>query len=350
MKTQSDARKRVAEGLYRSTTSGVYSAHFRCNGRVIKKSLKTTELVVAKRKLRDLRAESESIDPQREDDTLRALAERHLALEEHRAVSTKKKKARIVRSMERLWPGIEGIDIIARRVKPSDVELWLSRATKGCRKSTRNEYLFVAKQIFERGVLDGVLCESPAKHIKVEKREAVRRLTPSVEEFEKIVDFVRENKTNSVHESSADFIEFIGHSGLGNGEVANILHQDVDLNRNRIFIRRVKTDTGFYIPIFPKLKPVVLRLTNNAASSPEDRLLSVKNVKKSLGAACRELGLPHYTHRSLRRLFITNAIERGVDVKVIAEWQGHRDGGKLILDTYSHVRRPHHDAMAKLLK
>ena len=34
-------------------------------------------------------------------------------------------------------------------------------------------------------------------------------------------------------------------------------------------------------------------------------------------------------------MFITRAIERGVDVKVIAEWQGHKDGGKLILDTYS---------------
>jgi hypothetical protein len=36
-------------------------------------------------------------------------------------------------------------------------------------------------------------------------------------------------------------------------------------------------------------------------------------------------------------MFITRAIERGVDVKVIAEWQGYKDGGKLILDTYSAV-------------
>jgi site-specific recombinase XerD len=36
-------------------------------------------------------------------------------------------------------------------------------------------------------------------------------------------------------------------------------------------------------------------------------------------------------------MFITRAIEKGADVKVIAEWQGHKDGGKLILDTYSHV-------------
>ena len=48
-------------------------------------------------------------------------------------------------------------------------------------------------------------------------------------------------------------------------------------------------------------------------------------------------------------MFITRAIERGVDVKVIAEWQGHKDGGKLILDTYSHVNRAHSQRMAQLM-
>jgi hypothetical protein len=38
-----------------------------------------------------------------------------------------------------------------------------------------------------------------------------------------------------------------------------------------------------------------------------------------------------------------------LDVKVIAEWQGHKDGGKLILDTYSHVNRAHSERMAQLM-
>jgi guanosine-3',5'-bis(diphosphate) 3'-pyrophosphohydrolase len=42
-------------------------------------------------------------------------------------------------------------------------------------------------------------------------------------------------------------------------------------------------------------------------------------------------------------------LERGVDVKVIAEWQGHRDGGKLILQTYSHVNPVHSNRMAQLM-
>jgi hypothetical protein len=48
-------------------------------------------------------------------------------------------------------------------------------------------------------------------------------------------------------------------------------------------------------------------------------------------------------------MFITRAVERGVDVKVIAEWQGRKDGGKLILDTYSHVRSEHSNRMPLLM-
>jgi hypothetical protein len=34
---------------------------------------------------------------------------------------------------------------------------------------------------------------------------------------------------------------------------------------------------------------------------------------------------------------------------VIAEWQGHRDSGLLILKTYSHVRSEHAARMAQLM-
>jgi hypothetical protein len=49
-------------------------------------------------------------------------------------------------------------------------------------------------------------------------------------------------------------------------------------------------------------------------------------------------------------MFVTRAIEVGADVKVIADWQGHKDGGKLILDTYSHVNPAHSRRMAELLR
>ena len=48
-------------------------------------------------------------------------------------------------------------------------------------------------------------------------------------------------------------------------------------------------------------------------------------------------------------MFITRCLELGIDVQTIARLQGHKDGGKLILDTYGHVSDAHSQRMAQLL-
>ena len=97
----------------------------------------------------------------------------------------------------------------------------------------------------------------------------------------------------------------------------------------------------------PQIRPLLERLCEGKTSG--DLIFKLRDAKKALAGACRRLQLPPFSQRALRRMFITRAIERGVDVKVIAEWQGHKDGGKLILDTYSHVNRVHSQRMAQLM-
>ena len=104
---------------------------------------------------------------------------------------------------------------------------------------------------------------------------------------------------------------------------------------------------GSRFPFFPQLRPLLERLCEGKANG--DRLFKVRDAKKALAGACRRLGYPSFNQRSLRRMFVTRAIEKRADVKVIAEWQGHRDGGKLILDTYSHVNPVHSQRMAQLM-
>ena len=105
------------------------------------------------------------------------------------------------------------------------------------------------------------------------------------------------------------------------------------------------------MPLYPQLRPLLERMRQDRGGNPLGgaKVFRVLDAKRALSAACKRLGLPAYSHRSFRRMFVTRAIERGVDVKVIAEWQGHRDGGKLILDTYSHVAPKHSTKMAKLM-
>ncbi len=85
------------------------------------------------------------------------------------------------------------------------------------------------------------------------------------------------------------------------------------------------------------------------AGSPAKNCSTIKQARKAITEACKRLDLPIYTHRSLRRMFITTAIERGIDVQTVSRWQGHRDGGKLILQTYSDVRDIHSQRMAALM-
>jgi hypothetical protein len=48
----------------------------------------------------------------------------------------------------------------------------------------------------------------------------------------------------------------------------------------------------------------------------------------------------------MRHLFITRCMELNIPVKTIADWVGHKDGGVLILQRYSHVRPAHSAEMA----
>ena len=141
---------------------------------------------------------------------------------------------------------------------------------------------------------------------------------------------VRAQPFNRDVNDSGDFIEFLGLAGLGQAEAASIKRSDVDLDAGRI-IACHKTDAGFVIPIYPQVRPLVEKLCKG--KKPNERLFKVYQARKALTNACARREFPNFTQRSLRRMFIVRAIEKGIDVKVIAQFQGHRDGGKLILDT-----------------
>ena len=194
---------------------------------------------------------------------------------------------------------------------------------------------------------DRVVAASPAEHLKSVKRATPIRFTPSSEQFKAIIADVRAQRFNAEASASADFLEFLGLAGLGQAEAASLRCEDIDFQAAHIITFRHKTSTGFAVPIFPQLRPLLERLCEGKSNG--ELIFTIRDAKKALAGACRRLHLFPFSQRSLRRMFITRAIELGVDVKVIAEWQGHKNGGKLVLKTYSHVRPIHSQRMAQLM-
>ena len=213
--------------------------------------------------------------------------------------------------------------------------------------ASQNAFVTVLRELFQFAVRDNCIAKSPCAHLKFRKREKPIRPTPTFEQFNAIIADIRAQQFNADASDSADFLDFLGLAGLGQAEAGALRAADVDFNAGRFITFRHKTSTGFAVPIFPQLRPLLERLCEGKASG--DPVFKIRDAKKALAGACHRLGYRSFSQRSLRRMFITRAIEKGVDVKVIAEWQGHKDGGKLILDTYSHVNRTHSQRMAQLM-
>lgn len=343
--TQVRAFQKVGECLYRYSSNGVYYARFTTHGKQILRSLRTTDPDIARRNLAQRKAEQSAIDRSRGKCSLAELGDEYLRTAHHQKPATIERKTLIVRRIKNEWP--TGPLTQVSRIKPSHVRDWLARYASTA--ASHNLHLAAIKEILSRALDDGLIAFNPAAKLKPIKRDKPIRKTPSFEEFKAIVASIREQKFNG-HDAdeSADFVEFLGLAGLGQAEAASLIWDDIDWKREQITTFRHKTKSGFAIPLYPQLRPLLERRYAQR-SLGDDHVFKIKNAKKAIAAACKRLKLPTYSHRSFRRMFITRAIERGVDVKVIAEWQGHRDGGKLILGTYSHVRPVHSQRMAALM-
>ena len=341
---QKSAFQKVGECLYRYSSNGVYYARFESSGKEIRRSLRTTDRTSAQRALTWLKQEREQVDPTQSKLTLAELSDRYAATFQHQAPKTIERKLLIIHRIKSHWPTGRLTQIA--KIRPSHVDLWLSRYHFG--SASRNLFISCIKEIFALALRDRIIATSPAAHLRYAKRQKRIRATPSFEEFKAIVEIIRSQKYNG-HDAqeSADFVEFLGLAGLGKAEAAALRQSDIDWQRETITTFRHKTKSGFAIPIYPQLKALLFRRRRDNA--PNERVFKINDAKKAIANACHRLNLPQYSHISFRRMFITRAIERGVDVKVIAEWQGHKDGGKLILDTYSHVNRAHSHRMAQLM-
>jgi integrase len=342
LQDETSAFRKVGPCLYRYR-NGTYYARFKSGGKEIRCSLETTDRKMAERNLAKKKDDQSQIDRSQGKLTLAELCDRYLKTVQHQKPKTIERKTFIVRRIKTDWP--TGKLTQVGKIRPSDVDLWLSRYRFG--SASRNLHISCVKDLFKSAVRDRIITASPAAHQRSAKREKPIRLTPTYEQFKAIIADVRAQVFNADPYDSADFLEFLGLAGLGQAEAASLTPADVDFAAGHIITYRHKTSTGFAIPIFPQVHPLLERLCE--AKAHDARVFKISDAKKALAGACRRLGYPPFSQRSLRRMFITRAIERGVDVKVIAQWQGHRDGGKLILDTYSHVNPVHSRRMAALM-
>lgn len=324
-------------GLYRNTRNGTYYGCKKVDGRRKERSLGTTDRKIAERRLKEWIANLGKVDTAVEKTTLKQLHLRFIAVSQGKADSTLCIIKAIVKEFESWWPYSPNPEV--RNIRPSHVEEWLALHERRLKNTSYNRYAGVLKQVFELAVNDRIIAESPFERVRTrwKKPQTPVRRVPTLEQFQAIVDEVRCEKRSSHARKSADFLEFLGLAGVGQAEASSLTWGDVDFTRNCISFRRHKTDKQFTVPIYPHLRPLLDRLRQEAGPKvePGQLVLKIKDGKKALANACARLGLPHFSQRNLRQCLIMRLWKSGVDKKLIAKWQGHQDGGQLIMDTYT---------------
>jgi integrase len=331
-------------GLYLYVPSGVYHARVRHDGELHRDSMEVTDLALAKRKLRAYKDHLERTDARGGKVSFIGWLERYYEPTLKGAPGAIKAKKRIIAKIKETWVSARKP---MRDLKKSQVLTWLNEQYGDWSESYWNSALSLIRDALDMALNDHVIVENAGAGLKYRKRKKPIRLTPSFDEFKAIVADIRNQRYNRDAEDSGGFVEALGLLGLGQAELASMKREHVRLDAGQIDIYRHKTGQGFTIPIYPWARALVEKFCNG--KKPGEKLFNIKQARKAMTEACKRLDLPIYTHRSLRRMFITTAISRNIDVQTVSRWQGHRDGGKLILQTYSDVRDIHSQRMAQLL-
>src|SRR5438876_4017957 len=136
--------QKVGECLYRYSSNGVYYGRIRVDGKEIKRSLETTDRALAKRRLAQFKDEQRQIDRSQGRLTLAELCDRYLKTIQHQKPKTIERKTFIVHRINTDWP--TGKLTQVRNIKPSDVDLWLSRYRFG--SASRNLHISCIKEVF----------------------------------------------------------------------------------------------------------------------------------------------------------------------------------------------------------
>jgi integrase len=333
--------------LYRSADSGIFYGIFTRKDDQVKKSLKTTDKELARRRLEALRQKVARLNTK----AGKAILFTDLAKRWLDTVSGMMKPSSSLRretAINALKPYFSNT---VRGIDRSQVDTWAASRSKTTAARTFNIERETLIQILDYAMREGLILENPAVVIERRKQPQAKIVIPTKTQFKTLLATLRQSDVR--YHEAADLCELLAYSGCRLGEATSMTWGDVNLELKQFTVTGgeygTKNHEARTIPLFPALEELLIRLRPLMPKplQPTDRIIQIDNAKKAMASACETTKLPHFHHHSLRHFFCSNAIEAGIDFKTIAGWLGHKDGGLLVAKTYGHLRDEHSAAMAK---
>lgn len=346
-------KKSPFANLFKSKQTGVYFLRAKILGKQVKVSLKVKNYAVAQVLVRERHAElTADIERERakhpggstfgvfEKEWIR----RSEASPDYRP-RTKIYHQQCVDILYRTWPELETLEVAT--IKLADCIEWAAKLRARYSAPRYNGAVDTARAVFDIAIERGAILKNPTRGATKATGLKKARVTPKRLELPTTAQFqelLAKLDSTPRFQRAARAVRFLAYGGPRISSAGEVMVSDVDWARNEIILRKTKNGKICRVPMIPEMQDICrILVTEYPGKGP---LLPIKNPRHALKKACEAIGIHPLTNHDLRHLFITRCIESGVDVKTVAEWVGHQDGGALILKTYAHLRNEHSQKMA----
>lgn len=357
-KSDKDWQKTQYSNLIRYVPSGTYYARLRVKGKLIRRSLKTDTLSVAKLRLSDFekveRQGAENRDSvaagrMKVTDAI-AIHKKRVAGDTSLKPRTKEYHDQRIAALLKSWPALETKNM--RSISKTECLDWAAKFGADRSATAFNHTISILRKLFEIGMEMGARYDNPAQFIKRASERPKRLTLPEPEDFSKFITNV-ENGGGRDSRNCADLIRFLAFGGFRKNEAASITWADCDFEKGEIVVRGdpetgTKNWTIRRVPMIPDMRKLLDRLkAANPNALPSQPVMGVRECQKAMDRAAKAIGMARITHHDLRHLFATLCIESGVDIPTVSRWLGHKDGGALAMKVYGHLRDQHSVNMAQ---
>jgi integrase len=336
--------ERVGENLVRQTSSKTLYLRARIGGKIIRRSLETTSVRIAKLKrdklLLELRTQAgvqrSTGGPITRDEAIEA-AKAHYA-----ATPSYQKKPRSLDYRKELLKllGETLPDKPVSQWSRADMVRWWGSPGVGKYSATRrNNALGTLRKVIELAMERNERMDDPTALLKRLPVKVEEVAIPSREDFRKVVaDIGSQKKSHS--KAAARFVEFLAFCGGRPGEVAGVEWEHV--GKEHLLITGGEGGTKNHetrrVPIMAEMRRLLDEMRFEGATGP---IFSMTPPKDAIKGACRRLKLPAYSPKTFRHVFGTTCLECGVPLATVSDWMGHKDKGVTLARTYAHIRDEH---------
>jgi integrase len=329
--------------LIRYKPSGNYFGRVRVNGKLIRRSLETHVLTVAKLKLSDFLQDHRRLAINKGESVLGEVIiemfKQEIESDHNNKPRTKLYKQEVLTALKKAWPELYSKDIA--KISKKDCNEWAAEYGKQYSPTRYNGALGIVRRIFEIAMEHGYRVDNPAKFVDRRRVKPKELHLPSQTQFQEMAMHI-ETSGAGQSKDCANLFRFLAFSGMRIDEARHVLWKDIDFEKGLLQARITKNGKARWIPLNSSLRQLLEKMRADQPDESADKtVMQVFECQKSIDRAAKLVGVKRITHHDLRHLFATRCIEAGVDIPTVSRWLGHQDGGALCMKTYGHLRDEH---------